>query len=444
MAGQIAIIEPDLGARLLLRARLTEEYHRVATLADPADPAAEALIDGADLAFIDSGASGRALMARLARRQGARHVPIIATLRPEDDPRAVLSECFRLGADDVVSREDAASGPLALARLRRLIAASLAARDLPHRRLPQVEGLSARRPAPVLLSPSDAPQPALLSGLLRAGILSSPAQAGAAAPGAPILVWLGQPRCGEAGLRLIARLPHDTITRHSPILALCPPDDPHRAAQALALGAGEAVTIDTPWTEIAARHAALLRRADRADALRAALAQELALAHTDPLTGLGNRRMVETLLPARLARMKAAGECLALILLDIDRFKRVNDRHGHACGDRVLAEVAARLRLASGDAALLARMGGEEFLVAVPVRDQAAAARHAERLRRAVERTPVLAARATGPLTVTVSAGIAVARPGDTLEALVQDADAALYRCKAAGRNRVMLAARAA
>jgi diguanylate cyclase (GGDEF)-like protein len=166
------------------------------------------------------------------------------------------------------------------------------------------------------------------------------------------------------------------------------------------------------------------------------------LAMTDELTRLPNRRSFFAIAGERLAHARRTGEPVALLALDIDHFKRINDTHGHEVGDRVLQRVAhaARASLRSGDA--VGRTGGEEFLALLPATDARAAVEVAERLRLAIERLDV--SDLAPALAVSVSVGVAAAGPESTLafdlEAQARQADEALYRAKAAGRNRVEMA----
>ena len=154
------------------------------------------------------------------------------------------------------------------------------------------------------------------------------------------------------------------------------------------------------------------------------------LARIDPLTGTNRRWYGE----ARLHELVEAGEVVAVAMVDIDFFKRINDAHGHAAGDAVLAAVGRSLmaQLRAGD--LVLRYGGEEFLVLLPDTPPAGAAHVSERLRAGV------AAISGLPSAVTVSIGLAACHQDETPEMLVERADAALYRAKEAGRNRVVLA----
>jgi diguanylate cyclase (GGDEF)-like protein len=162
------------------------------------------------------------------------------------------------------------------------------------------------------------------------------------------------------------------------------------------------------------------------------------MAEVDGLTGVCNRRHFQVLLSREAERARSSGHPLSLLLADVDRFKDVNDRHGHPAGDAVLQHVARLLaqRLRRSD--IVARYGGEEFAVLLPGSDRDAAARLAEDLRREIESSPAPLPAPAEPLRVTLSFGVA-SLPDDAAseQALVSAADRALYRAKNGGRNRV-------
>ena len=160
----------------------------------------------------------------------------------------------------------------------------------------------------------------------------------------------------------------------------------------------------------------------------------------DPLTGLLNRRALDAELQREWSRLQRDGSAFALLALDLDHFKRVNDRYGHLVGDEVLAQTAQRLRDTVRGSDLVARTGGEEFVVLMPGIDEAGAQAAAERLRAAVAGTPF--AVSAGPLPLSVSVGVAtVQQPGSAPRDALQRADRALYAAKEAGRDRVVMAA---
>ena len=207
------------------------------------------------------------------------------------------------------------------------------------------------------------------------------------------------------------------------------------------LGAHDLAEAGGDPRELALRLAGLLRRKRMSDNLRATVRDGLRLAVIDPLTGLHNRRYGLNQLAgiAEAARVERA--CFAVMVVDLDRFKTVNDRWGHAAGDAVLVEVAQRLadNIRAGD--LLARIGGEEFLIALPGAALPEARAVAERLCDVVKDRPI-ALPGGGSLRITTSIGLAVSQGGaplqrEAVQSVIDRADRALLTAKSAGRNRV-------
>ena len=161
-------------------------------------------------------------------------------------------------------------------------------------------------------------------------------------------------------------------------------------------------------------------------------------AATDPLTGVLNRRALDRLLTRETERCEAQGACSAVLALDLDHFKAVNDTHGHAVGDAALRAFAERIRGQLRQSDHLARLGGEEFIVLLPGAPLAKAVEIAERLRQAVADAPLVD---VPRVAVTVSIGVAARFAGETGPGLLARADAAAYAAKRAGRDRVEAAA---
>jgi diguanylate cyclase (GGDEF)-like protein len=172
--------------------------------------------------------------------------------------------------------------------------------------------------------------------------------------------------------------------------------------------------------------------------LNAALARIEELATRDVLTGLHNRRHGEALLVQALQRQERSGQPFSLALIDLDHFKRINDRHGHAAGDAVLRAFAAAAQSVLRGTDQLARWGGEEFLLLLDATGEKAAGIALERMQHAVAQAAVeVEGRA---LAFAFSAGLATRREGETAAMLLDRVDRALYRAKAAGRNQVVQA----
>lgn len=182
----------------------------------------------------------------------------------------------------------------------------------------------------------------------------------------------------------------------------------------------------------------LLRRRLRSalEALREAHEENSRLAETDHLTQALNRRAVMRLLAREKQLADHEGNAFSIILIDVDRFKRINDTFGHLAGDRALVHVVRGLRQVLRDPDRLGRYGGEEFLAALPGADVTQGVAVAERLRQVMASSPVHFRNHTN-VTLTVSVGVAEYQPGEALDQLIERTDHALYQAKAAGRNRV-------
>jgi diguanylate cyclase (GGDEF)-like protein len=159
------------------------------------------------------------------------------------------------------------------------------------------------------------------------------------------------------------------------------------------------------------------------------------LAHTDELSGVLNRRGVLIHLNSELARCRRFQSNVAVLMMDIDHFKRVNDTFGHATGDTVLRETVEILRSQLRETDVLGRVGGEEFLVILPSMDTVSAVAAAERMRGCVEQSPI--DLPGHPIQITISVGVATYHHGDDADSLIARADVALYAAKTNGRNLV-------
>jgi diguanylate cyclase (GGDEF)-like protein len=170
------------------------------------------------------------------------------------------------------------------------------------------------------------------------------------------------------------------------------------------------------------------------DAMRLRLAEQIG---TDPLTGCLNRRALETRLRAEWRQAKRRGATVAILAIDLDHFKTINDTRGHPFGDVVLQEVAGIMKATARDTDAVARLGGDEFVIVLPDTGWQGALTFAERMRRKVDDFSFGAA--TGAIGLTISVGVALARGTDPIspEMLLQEADRSLYKAKSGGRNRI-------
>lgn len=490
MGSQVLIVDSDPIRRAALRSGLALPEGEVADLGEPRDLARWVARARPDLLLLDAGDGDAALdgMRDLRARPGL-PLPAIA-LVPADRPDLRLA-ALAAGADDATDRD---TGPRLLqARVRSL----LRQRDDALGLAPPEEGREAAWPGlaegpaafahalchprarVALLSawPGGAVPPAdTVARLLGAEVdrLRSPAELGGErAPAYDLVVIDGAGTHGDLAqgakvLALLADLQGRQRGGPASTLVLLPATAVETGALALDLGASDVVIGSVAPREVALRARALIARRRLREAVRDQVRLGLRAAVTDALTGLHNRRYAEAAIP----RMIERGRGLALLMIDIDHFKSINDGWGHAAGDRVLVEVARRLRAALRPTDLLVRYGGEEFLAALPDTTLEEARTVAERLRRAVgtglfdlrcegaelvgswgapgvpRLRPAVPAQQSAPdlprLPVTISVGVAAAAAGPRgapLDALLLRADSALYQAKDAGRNAVVLAA---
>ena len=248
--------------------------------------------------------------------------------------------------------------------------------------------------------------------------------------------------------RFVSDLRSRSESRHAAQLVITPSDQPDIAAMVLDLGSNDVVSDDASLAEIAHRVKILLARKLRTDGLRDSVQDGLRAAVMDHLTGLYNRRYVVPHLTALSERARKTEREFTVMVLDIDHFKSINDTYGHAAGDRILKGVAEVLRDNLRAIDLVARIGGEEFLVALPETSTQRAHASAERLRTMIDRTAFDIGPDLPPAHITVSIGLASSglscRSAEDINKLIEHADGALYRSKTKGRNQVSIGQRAA
>ncbi|HZF75094.1 MAG TPA: PleD family two-component system response regulator [Acetobacteraceae bacterium] len=444
MTARVLVVDDVAGNRALLEARLLSEYYEVATAAsgpEALEVAGRWMPDVVLLDVVMPGMDGYEVCRRLKAAPATAHVPVVMVTALLDQAERVRG--LEAGADDFLSKplDDAAL----FARLRPLLRVKQAvdawrlraetARDL---------GLGQPLPPPSLIAgarvlamaPSDVE--ALRAMLALDGVhlepAASPAEAWDRLAGGDfdlLLLDLG-PEGGDA-LRLAARLRTEERLRGLPVLLMADAGQKALVLRGFDLGANDHLFRPVDPNELRARVRNQIRRRRYQERLRSDLDRSLEMAVTDPLTGLRNRRYVRRHLDGVL---RGAGA--AVLLMDVDRFKAINDTHGHAIGDAVLQEVAARMRGQVRAADVVARYGGEEFLVVMAGTTAADVLAVAERLRAAVAAEPVAVDGLVLP--VTISIGVAVATQGMGAEQVLGAADAALYRAKRDGRDRVVLA----
>lgn len=455
MSARILIVDDVAANRIVQQARLSAACYDTVLASDGAACLAIARQDRPDLVLLDldlPGISGLDVLRSLRRDPHCRDIPVIA-LTATSEPAERLA-AFAAGADDVMDRP--ANERVLLARLRNLL------RLKAEGEFPAAEGIAlaglAEAPtafeprgtiavvAPVAAS-ADHLRVALARQLRDRLVVLSRREALAditADRGCgtlpEVFILADDGRNPAATLRLLSELKSHQSTRHAAVCIIGPAGEGNEAAMAFDLGADDAVGPSVTAEELALRTRGLLRRKRRSDRNRARMQDGLRLAIRDPLTGLFNRRFVDPHLASVADRARAEGTPFAVMVMDLDRFKQVNDLYGHAAGDQVLVEVARRLGANLRETDVLARIGGEEFLAILPGSCMMNARRVAERLCQAIDDAPIRL-QSGEELHVTVSIGVAVAGGmGEAdigVEGLVEQADLALLESKGAGRNQV-------
>lgn len=241
-------------------------------------------------------------------------------------------------------------------------------------------------------------------------------------------------------LRLCSQIRAAEKTRQTPILLIADNEDRARVLRGLEMGVNDYLMRPLDRNELRARVRTQLRRKYYTDSLRESMQATIEMAVIDPLTGLNNRRYMESQLASVLQKAQARRRPVSLMILDIDHFKRVNDTYGHGAGDDVLKGFAQRVRQVIRAPDLMCRLGGEEFVILMPDTDIDYASIIAERVRASVEDLP-FPVKSGRQLSITVSIGLADNSTGAAPDELLKHADIALYRSKSNGRNQVTKAA---
>jgi two-component system, cell cycle response regulator len=223
------------------------------------------------------------------------------------------------------------------------------------------------------------------------------------------------------------------------LLAIAEADDNARLMRGLEIGVNDYLMRPVDRQELLARVRTQVKKRRYTEKLRDNVQLSIEAAITDALTGLHNRRYMESHLGTLVDQAASRGKPISILVLDIDYFKAINDTHGHAAGDDVLQEFSRRLKKAVRGIDLACRYGGEEFVVVMPDTDIGVATMVAERLRRRIASEPFPINQNTRTVHATISIGIAAMLSCEDKAAdIVKRADQALYRAKRDGRNRVV------
>ncbi len=453
MTARVLVVD-DVPANVkLLEARLSAEYFDVITAMNGEEALAICDRGECDLVLLDAMMpviNGFETCRRLKTNPATHHIPVVmvtALDQPADRVRGLEA-----GADDFLTKPICDFALIArvrsLARLK-MVTDELRMRAVTSRDIgiesPERETIAdAGRGGRVLIVDDRASSHERIAAVLAdehdVEVEANPNQAlFRAADGNYDLVIISLGLENFDALRLCSQIRSLERTRNTPILAVTEPDDTARMVRGLEIGVNDYLMRPIDKNELLARARTQVRRRRYTERLRDSVQMSIEMAITDALTGLFNRRYMESHLATLIDQAKSRGKPLTALVLDIDYFKAINDSHGHDAGDDVLREFALRIRRSIRGIDLACRYGGEEFVIVMPETDMAVAAMVAERLRRRIAADPFAIQQGARSIPVTISIGIAGVRGReDSAAALLKRADQALYRAKRDGRNRVV------
>jgi two-component system cell cycle response regulator len=453
MTARVLVVD-DIPANVkLLEARLSAEYFDVTTAYSGAEALALCERAECDIVLLDvmmPDMDGFEVCKKLKSNPKTHHIPVVmvtALDQPSDRIRGLEA-----GADDFLTKPvtDVAlvSRVRSLARLK-MVTDELRMRALTSKEIgiqsPERDAVAETGRNGKILVVDDRPSSyerivATLSAEHAVDVESDPAEAlFHAAEGNYDLVIVSLGLKDYDGLRLCSQIRSLERTRSVPILAVAEADNNARLVRGLEIGVNDYLIRPIDKNEMLARVRTQIKKKRYTERLRDNVQMSIEMAITDALTGLFNRRYMEMHLASLVEQAASRGKPIAVMILDIDYFKSVNDTHGHDAGDDVLREFAVRIRKAIRNIDLACRYGGEEFVIVMPETDIAVASMVAERIRRRIATEPFPIQQGAQSLEVTISIGIAaIGAPGDNAAAILKRADTALYRAKRDGRNRVV------
>ena len=455
MTARILIVDDVPANTRLLAAKLSAEYFQVSSARDGFEALREAAAWQPDLILLDimmPGMDGYECCRQLKTDPATLHIPVVmVTALGEPSERLRGLEA---GADDFLTKpveyDTLMARVRSLVRLKRLLdewrARGETARALGAcGELPQIPTVVGTRA--LVVDDWDLGSRLIREALEREGIASDAVSVEAEALAATRssaydLIIVSLALVEEDPLKLVAALRAADGTHETPLLVVGEARDHDRILRGFELGANDWLTMPVDEHELRARARNQIRRKLYQDRLRADLGTALEMALIDPLTGLYNQRYLRRHLDGLTSGTQ--GRDLAVIMVDIDHFKSVNDRFGHAAGDQALRLLAGTLRANTRVFDSVARYGGEEFVVVMPGSGMDDAMAAAERLREAAEAL-VFTVASIGRVPLTISLGVACWDGVPfTANALLHAADLALYEAKNGGRNRVRAAGTAA
>lgn len=454
MTARILVVDDiDVNVRLL-EAKLLVEYYDVITARDGASALEITKEKSPDIILLDvmmPGMDGYEVCERLKADPDTAHIPVVMVTALNEISDRVRG--LEAGADDFLTKP--VNDVALFARIRSLVRLKRASDEWRTREATFVHfGADADHPTVtdgekgnilLVMSERDAPQHIIERLEDRDHVVelaTSVDEAKTLALNNDFdLILVNDSREGEDALRLCSQLRSDERTRQTPIILMVYEGDEDRFAKALELGVNDYVIKPVDRDELHVRTRGQIRRKRYEDELRSNYHRSLTAALTDDLTGLNNRRFLEAHFEEVVGMLASSEKPVSLMLLDVDKFKDINDKYGHPVGDVVLQGVSGRMQTSLRGFDTAVRYGGEEFIVLMPNTPAPAALAAAERLCGTMNSKPFSGSGDSGEVVVTVSIGLVTGIAGAAgLEELIQMADEALYEAKNTGRNRVVVA----
>jgi len=451
MSARVLVVDDILPNVKLLEAKLTSEYYDVITAINGEEALKLVESNSPDLILLDvmmPGMDGFEVCNRVKQNPIHAHIPVVmvtALTDTEDKVRGL--EC---GADDFLSKP--INDTALMARVRSLVRLKMTTdewrvRENTANQLGVVEGSSnvmtesSDKAKILMIEDKDFEERKIIDTLIQDEHEITNVQTGVdliskVADNQYELIIVSLNLENEDGLRLCSHLRSNEKTRTTPILMIGEEQDMDRIAHGLEIGAHDYVMRPVERSELLARVRTQIRRKRFQERLKSSYEISLSMALTDSLTSLYNRRYLEVHLEKLLEKNRHDRKSLAVLMIDIDNFKSVNDTYGHNVGDEILKIFAQRLKDGLRPTDLVARLGGEEFTVILPDVTKERAHMVAERLRRKIAESPITCSTPDGCLNITTSIGASIIdfQPHTVKEAL-ERADKMLYQAKEQGRN---------
>lgn len=451
MTARILVVDDTPANVKLLEAKLLQEYYEVITAVNGMEAIEKAKTEHPDIILLDvmmPGMDGFEVCQRLRADDETMHIPVVMVTALSEKSDRIHG--LEVGADDFLTKP--VNDMALFARVKSLVRLKVMIDELRVRGQTGIQfGMDENgdplsiKDAKIMVVDDDAVQGKQIAQKLSiinqsVNVVLDPEKAVAiAASGEYDLIIVSTQMMDADGLRICSQLRSSESARNVSIIILVDEDDSFSLLKGLELGVNDYIITPVDVNELVARVKTQIKRKRYQEALRSNFKTSISLAITDGLTGIYNRRYMDTHLENVMKECLENGRSLGVMLLDIDHFKEVNDTHGHDVGDQIIKQFASRVSDTIRPADMAVRYGGEEFVVLMPGTDIENSERVAERVREIMANQPFEVTTEEGVLLKTCSIGVTSLNRagGDGMHSLLKRADEALYEAKNSGRNKV-------